>query len=263
MAKSVPQVASGHVSVGGPASAAEPGDIAERRVVKRAELTVDVEDAVKTSAHIAARAEAMGGYVSSSVVGRNREGRNEVRITVRVSADHFTTLVEEIEELGTLVTRQISSADVTEEYVDLEARISNLRHQEKRLLEIVSQAQTVEDLLKVEKEIERVRGEIESLTARLNLLRNQADYATVSTYLRSTPLAGAGVSTSGVQGLWGKAVRALYGSLTVLIGAAGRAVVALFAALPYLALLALAGWGTWRLSRRRPLFRRASGRPAA
>lgn len=261
--KSVPQVASGHVSVGGSALAAEPGDIAERRVVKRAELTVDVEDAVKTSAHIAACAEAMGGYVSSSVVGRNREGRSEVRITVRVPADHFIALVEEIEKLGALVSRQISSIDVTEEYVDLEARISNLKHQEKRLLEIVSQARTVEDLLKVEKEIERVRGEIESLTARLNLLRNQADYATVSTYLRSTPLAGAGISTSGVQGLWGRAVRALYGSLTVLIGAAGHVIVALFAALPYLALLALVGWGAWRLSRRRPLFRRASGRPAA
>ncbi|MEW5934395.1 MAG: DUF4349 domain-containing protein, partial [Bacillota bacterium] len=72
-------------------------------------------------------------------------------------------------------------------------------------------------------------GKIESLTARLNLLRNQTDYATVSVYLRSTPLAAAGISTSGVQGLWGRAVRALYGSLTVLIGAAGRAVVVLFA----------------------------------
>jgi hypothetical protein len=111
-------------------------------------------------------------------------------------------------------------------------------------------------LLKVEKEIERVRGEIESLTARLNLLRNQTDYATVSVYLRSTPLAAAGISTSGVQGLWGRAVRALYGSLTVLIGAAGRAVVALFAALPYLVLLALAGWAVRRLGRRLP----ASGR---
>lgn len=87
--------------------------------------------------------------------------------------------------------------------------ISNLRRQEQRLLEIVSQARTVEDLLKVEEEIGRVRGKIESLT--------------------------------------------------VLIGAAGRAVVALFAALPYLVLLVLAGWAAWRLGRRCSFFRRASG----
>lgn len=245
-----------------PRSEGELGGITERRVIKRAEITVDVEDAVETSAHIAARAEALGGYVSGSSVGRNREGRNEARVTVRVPADQFTALVEEIEKLGTLMSRQISSTDVTEEYVDLDARISNLKHQEKRLLEIVSQAKTVEDLLKVEKEIERVRGEIESLTGRLNLLKNQTDYATINVYLRSTPLAGAGISTSGMEGLWGRAVRALYNSLTVLIEGVGRAVVALFAALPYLALVALAGWAAWRLNRRRPLLRRASGQPA-
>lgn len=238
------------------------GDVTERRVVKRAELTLDVRDAAEASAQIASRAEALGGYVSGSSVWRNQEGRTEARVTVRVPAGLFACLLEEIEKMGTLMSRQVSSTDVSEEYVDLEARISNLKVQETRLLEIASRAGTVEDLLKVEKEIERVRGEIDSLTGRLNLLKNQTDYATISVYLRSTPLAGAGISTSGVEGLWGRAVRALYRSVSVLIVGAGRAFVGLFAALPYLVLLALAGWGAWRLARRRRLPRREAERPA-
>lgn len=79
-------------------------------MVKRAEITVDVEDAVQSSAHIAARAEAMGGYVAGSSIGRSPEGRTEARVTVRVPADRFTAFVEEREKLGTLISRHISSA---------------------------------------------------------------------------------------------------------------------------------------------------------
>lgn len=71
------------------------------------------------------------------------------------------------------------------------------------------QARIVGDLLKVEKGIKCVRSRIEFLNARLNLLRNRADYAAVGVYLRSTRLAAAGISTSGVQGLSGRAVRTL------------------------------------------------------
>lgn len=148
--ESVPQAAFGGAPAQARESAVKSGDAAERRVVKRAELTVDVEDAVEASDRIAVRAEAMGGYVSNSVVGRNREGRSEVRITVRVPADHFAALVEEIERLGTLVPRRICSTDVAGEYTDLKAHASNLKLREKRFVKMVPQAWTVESSLKVE-----------------------------------------------------------------------------------------------------------------
>lgn len=227
------------------------GDVAERRVVKKADMTVDVEDAVKASATLGSRAEELGGFVAESTITRNREGRTEAHVTLRVPAAAFISLLDEIEKLGTLLSRHVESTDVTEEYVDLQARLENLKFQEKRLQEIVSQANTVEDLLKVEKELERVRGEIESLTARFQLLKSQCDYSAINVYLRSTPLAQAGVSTAGMSGLWGRAVRALYNSLTVLISGAGKATVALFSALPFLALFAAIGWAVWRLFRHR------------
>ncbi len=68
---------------------------------------------------------------------------------------------------------------MTEEYIDPEARLSNLQKQEKRLTEILNMSKTVEEVLSVKKELERVRGEIDSLTGRLQYLDNRIDYATI------------------------------------------------------------------------------------
>ena len=72
--------------------------------------------------------------------------------------------MDEIEAIGAVTSKSISGRDVTEEFVDLSARLGNLERQELRLLDILNMTTTVDEVLDVERELGRIRGEIESLT---------------------------------------------------------------------------------------------------
>ncbi|MEZ5334638.1 MAG: DUF4349 domain-containing protein [Methanolobus sp.] len=80
--------------------------------------------------------------------------------------------------------QSVNAQDVTEEYIDVSARLENLERQEARLQEILNMTSTVEEVLNVEKELERVRGEIESLTGRLNYLDDRIEFSTITINVR-------------------------------------------------------------------------------
>jgi len=86
----------------------------------------------------------------------------------------------EVSKLGTVRSQSESSDDVTQEHVDLSARLENLRAEEARLREFFDAAKSVEDMLSIERELARVRGEIESLDAQVSYLERQAAMATVT-----------------------------------------------------------------------------------
>lgn len=104
-------------------------------------------------------------------------------VTVRVPVGSFDAFIEDVSKLGTVKFESETSSDVTQEHVDLSARLANLRAQEARLRELVASAQNVTDVLAVEKELWRVRGEIESLDAQVQWLERQAAMATVTVEL--------------------------------------------------------------------------------
>ncbi len=102
-------------------------------------------------------------------------------MTIRVPAEHFEDIVQDIGETGELKEQNISLENVTD--IDLTARLKNLKSQEERYREILDMATTVEDVLKVETQLERIRGDIESLQGRLNYLDNRIQYSTVQVRL--------------------------------------------------------------------------------
>jgi len=104
-------------------------------------------------------------------------------VTVRVPQQDFEDAVKEIEAVGTLEEERISIEDVTEQYIDLKARLENAKNQEEAYLEILNMATTVEDVLKVEIQLERIRGDIESLQGRLNYMENRTNFSTVQVRL--------------------------------------------------------------------------------
>lgn len=101
-------------------------------------------------------------------------------VTVRVPTDSYEDYLVSIMELGTVQYQSETSEDVTQKHVDLSARLENLRAQEARLREFFEAAQTVEEMLAIEQELGRVRGEIESLDAQITYLERQAAMATVT-----------------------------------------------------------------------------------
>lgn len=116
-------------------------------------------------------------------------------VVLRVPSPRFAGVLTALEELGLVQQRRIGGQDVSEEFVDLQARVRNLERHEQRLLSFMDRATKVSDLLAIEQELARVRGEIEGLTGRLRMLGNRVELATIDVELRQKP-----AKTSG--GFW-------------------------------------------------------------
>ncbi|SNQ62469.1 conserved hypothetical protein [Candidatus Methanoperedens nitroreducens] len=150
----------------------------ERKIISSAYLHMEVDSAESAVNKITNITQAHGGFISSSSQS-SIGGRNNGQVTLRVPQADFYPAIEEIEALGTVGSKQVSGQDVTGEFIDLDARLGNLKKQELRLQEILKTAVTVKDVLEVEHELERVRGEIERLTGRLNFLNQSVEMSTI------------------------------------------------------------------------------------
>jgi hypothetical protein len=155
----------------------------ERKIIQRAALSIEVEDFTTSEEALIRAVERSNGFISDSYAYVTESGRQRGEMTIRVPEDSFLALVAELELLGRVQTKHLSGEDVTEEYIDLQARLNNSRRQEQRLLEILELAGTVEEVLEVERELERVRGEIEQMTGRLTYLDNRIELATITVSL--------------------------------------------------------------------------------
>jgi hypothetical protein len=180
----VPQVIPSPGLGGEVASESYDSDInTERKIIQRASLRIEVEDFQASSDALFRIVEQSDGFISDSYSYVTDTGRKRGDITIRVPTDKFLSVIRELEQLGTVQSKQISGEDVTEEYIDLQARLNNSERQEKRLLEILDKAEEVKDILEVERELERVRGEIERLTGRITYLENRIELATITVSL--------------------------------------------------------------------------------
>ncbi|MFH1586882.1 MAG: DUF4349 domain-containing protein [Candidatus Diapherotrites archaeon] len=111
---------------------------------------------------------------------RETESRKSYSIEVKIPPSKFEEIANGLKTVGTLKSLSTNSEDVTFEYIDLEAEINNLNAQKTRLLEIYNKANSVEDIIKIEKEINRVQTQIDSATARMKFLERQVERATLN-----------------------------------------------------------------------------------
>jgi hypothetical protein len=154
----------------------------ERMIIYNGHVSLETSHIEDTLAKIRTLAENYGGYVASS--SRSSYGMQATaEIAIRVPKDKFRTALQEIETYGKVLDENTSSEDITQQYIDLKARLDNLQKQEQRLLEILSMATTVDDILKVEDELARVRGDIESLQGQINYLEHNVEMSLISVSL--------------------------------------------------------------------------------
>lgn len=173
-------------------------------------------------------------------------------VTVRVPSAKYSTFVADVMKLGKVLYQAESSDDVTQQHVDMAARLENMKAEQSRLRELFKKASKVSDMLAIEQELTRVQGEIESMQAQLSYLEDQAAMATVTIELKEpTPV----VSPSGID--WGTrtaftdGVRAFVNTMNGLIVLLG----------PALALVVFVGVPVWFIVwfvRRRVRRRRAA-----
>lgn len=167
---------------GGGAAAADPvPEALPRKIIYTADVALSVEDFGKAAEQVARLVAQYGGYIAESdTQGRPGAGRSGTW-KARVPAEKFDGFVEAVVALGELERRRTDSQDVTEEFYDLEARIKNKTVEEQRLIEhLKNTTGELKEILEVEKELSRVREEVERLQGRLRLLANLTSLTTVS-----------------------------------------------------------------------------------
>lgn len=156
----------------------------QRKIIRTAQITIETGSVEETCNRIEMLAISFGGYVQQSSILRNAgaggpDSKEQLSgsVQIAVPSEMFDQILNQLPDLGKVLHKNVSGQDVTEEYVDLEARLKNWRFQEDQLNLIMTKARNVEEILAVQNELGRVREEIERLTGRLQYLQRRTDFA--------------------------------------------------------------------------------------
>lgn len=152
-----------------------------KQIIYRADMRIQVKNVDEAVAHIKSKLAASGAYIASSELTRDNT-HIENRLVIRVPAKHFEHLLDAAgQEAAYVQYRNITSEDVTEEYVDLNIRLKNKKEVEQRYIDILrTKARTVKDVLEAEEKLRVIREEIESAEGRLRYLQSQVAYSTIT-----------------------------------------------------------------------------------
>lgn len=167
-----------------------------RQLIWTAALTLEVADVAGPAQQAADLVKEAGGYVQN----RSDSKENHASLTLRVPAAGLKDLMTRLETLGKVKNRHLASTDVTEQAIDLEARLKNMIALRDRLQQLLEKATDVKDVLAIETELSRAQAQVDSLTGRLNALRGQVDLATLELTLRRKRILGPLGAT--LKGLW-------------------------------------------------------------
>ena len=165
---------------------------AERKIVRNAELNLEADSPEESQRKITTLVESKGGFVvesqqSSSDVKTTT--RDIVTMTVRVPADKFAETLDEIRKTATrVIVETVKGEDVTEEFIDIEARLKAQKALEEQFMEIMKRANSVGEALSIQSQLANVRGEIEKVEGRKRFLENQASLSVIKIRLQ-TPTA--------------------------------------------------------------------------
>lgn len=152
----------------------------ERKIIKEGNIRFETSDVKETEKFIRTAVAELGGYVGNENV-YNFEDRVEHTLIARVPEDKFNTLLDKISSVAEKIeSKNVSSLDVTEEFIDVEARIKTKKELEARYKEILKKATRVDEILNIEREMGNLRSEIESLEGRMNYLKNRISLSTLT-----------------------------------------------------------------------------------
>ena len=216
-------------------------DPTSRLIIRTGQASIEVDSLEQSMAALRRLAQRVGGFVADASV---QSGRNQLRsatLQLKVPASRFDELTEGLEPLGKLQFVNVAAEDVSEEFVDLTARAANARRLEDRLVELLrTRTGKLQDVLTVERELARVREEIERMEGRMRFLKTSAQLSTLSVNLfEPAPI----VASHPGQSVLGEAFKTAWRNFVgVLAGA--------IASLGFVVPVVVLGWGTLILGRR-------------
>ncbi len=178
-------------------------EAADRKIIRNADITMEVGSTTETQHRVTTIAESHGGFVVTSEA-KQRENidpakrTTDIKLVVRVPATQFGSALDEIKTLASNVPEaNVTGQDVTEDFIDLEARIKTQKALELQFLEIMKDARKVADALEVQRQIAEVRTDIEKLEGRKRFLENRSSLSTITVNIQAPKVVT--VSTTGFR----------------------------------------------------------------
>lgn len=226
-----------------PIREAQPG----QRLIYQAEYTLQVENARDAMDRLQELTIGLGGYVADAVLDQAEAGAHSGRIVLRVPAPSYEQAIGSLKGFGAIKRERQWAQDVTSEYTDMENRLRTLEEFEGQLRGLAASAANFDDWLRLSRQINETRVEIDNLKGHLKRLTNQVEYATLTVSLVEP---GAAEQMAGA-GLGARSVQAFERSVQALGALAAAAVVGIAAAAPFLLPALVAGAALLLLMRRR------------
>lgn len=159
-------------------------DFTDAMIIKNGSLSLQVDSTSESVSAISDLVKSLGGYVSYSSTYEISDGAMAGNVEFRVLADKFEDAMTGVKAMADVIeSESVDAQDVTEEYIDLEARLDNKKALEAQYLKVLDTATNVTDILLVYNYLESVRSEIDSLEGQMQYYENQSSYSTVTVYL--------------------------------------------------------------------------------
>lgn len=159
-----------------------------RKLIKNVDMSVETEEFDTLLANVEKRITALGGYVEQSNVYNGSayntySSLRSANLTARIPAEKLDEFLSVVSESSNVVNRNESVTDVTLQYVDMQSHKEALLTEQKRLLELLDEAETIDDMITLESRLSDVRYQIESMESQLRTYDNQVSYSTVYLYI--------------------------------------------------------------------------------
>ena len=220
----------------------------DRRLVRQATMSLEVDDVARASSDVAAVADELGGYVHSENLGsasRERTTSTWGRVTIKVPTAKHAEAMRQVAGKGTLLSRSSSVEDVTTQYVDTKARVRTMRLGIQRIQRLLAKATSLDDVIALESELTTRESELETTLAQMKSLEERTSMSSISVELTTdAALASEEEETGFVAGLK-RGWSAFLWSVTAVLTLLG-------ALLPFVVALALlVGPAVWWLRRHR------------
>src|SRR5256712_3878697 len=152
----------------------------DRNLILTAKIDMRTKDPWATSD----RAQAIAGGLGGDVLNLPQSGTADTRsasLTIRVPSSRFGDALQQLKSLeGEIQTSGVTAQDVTDQFIDLQARLTAKQAEEQRYIAILNRANTIDEILKVDASLGSVRTQIEQLTAQINSIKHRTDFSTIS-----------------------------------------------------------------------------------
>jgi hypothetical protein len=185
-----------------PTSQQKAKDLVRKKIIKKATLDFETNDLESTYQQILKSTETYAGTIQNDSEGKEYNQLYK-SLTIRVPADHFDPFIISISKgVAYFDVKTITAADVTAQYIDLDARLRAKKTLENRYLELLKKANTVADMLQIEAQLAAIREEVEAKQGEMNYLQDQVAESTINVRFYKIVASESGLSPSIGSKIW-------------------------------------------------------------